>query len=61
MLEISDLHVSYGAIKAVQGINLNVPDGQIVALIGTNGAGKSTTQDDLRALKARIRKGASGW
>ena len=50
MLEISDLHVSYGAIKAVQGINLNVPDGQIVALIGTNGAGKSTTLKTICGL-----------
>jgi len=43
MLEIIDLHVSYGAIKAVQGISLKVPEGKIIALIGTNGAGKSTT------------------
>lgn len=50
MLEISDLHVSYGAIKAVQGINLNVPDGQIVALIGTHGAGKSTTLKTICGL-----------
>ncbi|HHX28633.1 MAG: ABC transporter ATP-binding protein [Bacillota bacterium] len=52
MLEIQDLHVSYGAIKAVQGINLKVPDGKIVALIGTNGAGKSTT---LRTICGLLR------
>lgn len=42
MLKISDLHVSYGGIKALRGINLEVPDGKIVTLIGANGAGKST-------------------
>jgi branched-chain amino acid transport system ATP-binding protein len=52
MLEIADLHVSYGAIKAVQGINLTVPEGKIVALIGTNGAGKSTT---LRTICGLLR------
>lgn len=43
MLKINDLHVSYGGIKAIRGINLEVPDGKIVTLIGANGAGKSTT------------------
>ena len=47
MLKVENLVVSYGAIRAVQGINLNVDDGEIVALIGANGAGKSTT---LRAI-----------
>ena len=42
MLEIKDLHVSYGGIKALRGINIEVPDGKIVTLIGANGAGKST-------------------
>ena len=46
-LEIKDLHVSYGGIRALKGISLKVEDGQIVTLIGANGAGKSTT---LRAL-----------
>lgn len=52
MLEIFDLSVSYGAIKAVQGICLKVPDGKIIALIGTNGAGKSTT---LRTICGLLR------
>jgi len=52
MLEILDLSVSYGAIKAVQNLSLNVPEGKIVALIGTNGAGKSTT---LRTVTGLIR------
>ena len=50
MLEIIDLHVSYGAIRAVQGISLKVPDGKIIALIGTNGAGKSTTLRTISGL-----------
>jgi len=49
MLEVKDLHVSYGAIKAVKGISFNVEEGEIVTLIGANGAGKSTTQDNIRA------------
>ncbi len=47
MLVVENLHVSYGAIKALHGVSLNVPQGSIVTLIGANGAGKSTT---LRAL-----------
>jgi branched-chain amino acid transport system ATP-binding protein len=43
MLKISNLHVSYGGIQALQGISLNVEEGQIIALLGANGAGKSTT------------------
>ena len=43
MLEISDLHLSYGKVRAVQGVSLEVAEGEIVALIGANGAGKSST------------------
>ncbi len=42
MLKIDDLYVSYGGIKAIRGISMEVPDGKIVTLIGANGAGKST-------------------
>ena len=42
-LEIRDLHVSYGGIRALKGIDLTVEEGQIVTLIGANGAGKSST------------------
>ncbi len=42
MLKIDDLYVSYGGIKAIRGISLEVLDGKIVTLIGANGAGKST-------------------
>ncbi|MFZ5925070.1 MAG: ATP-binding cassette domain-containing protein, partial [Bacillota bacterium] len=43
LLSIRDLHVSYGSIRAVRGISLDVGEGEIVTLIGANGAGKSTT------------------
>ncbi len=43
MLSIKDLCVNYGGIKALQGINIEVPEGKIITLIGGNGAGKSTT------------------
>jgi branched-chain amino acid transport system ATP-binding protein len=42
MLEIRDLHVSYGRIRAVQGVALEVKAGEVVALVGANGAGKSS-------------------
>ena len=50
MLEIKDLHVSYGGIQALRGVSLNVPDGKIVTLIGANGAGKSTTLKTISGL-----------
>ncbi len=43
MLDIKNLHVNYGGISAVKGINISVPEKSIVTLIGANGAGKSTT------------------
>jgi branched-chain amino acid transport system ATP-binding protein len=52
MLIVENLHVSYGAIKALHGISLTVPQGSIVTLIGANGAGKSTT---LRALSGLVK------
>ena len=42
MLKVRDLVVAYGGIEALKGISIDVPDGQIVTLIGANGAGKST-------------------
>lgn len=50
MLEVKDLHVNYGAIQAVQGVDFTVNDGEIVALIGTNGAGKSTILKTISGL-----------
>jgi len=52
VLEVRDLEVRYGAIEALRGITLEVPSGQVVALIGANGAGKSTT---LRAVSRMIK------
>ena len=50
MLKINDLHVSYGGITALRGIDLEVSDGKIVTLIGANGAGKSTTLRTISGL-----------
>jgi branched-chain amino acid transport system ATP-binding protein len=52
MLEIENLEVAYGSIKALHGISLKVPEKSIVTLIGANGAGKSTT---LRAISGLIK------
>jgi branched-chain amino acid transport system ATP-binding protein len=51
VLDIADLHVYYGAIHALKGVSLSVGQGEIVTLIGANGAGKSTT---LRAISGLI-------
>lgn len=50
MLEVKDLHVHYGAIKALKGISFHLDKGEIVTLIGANGAGKSTTLNTLSGL-----------
>jgi branched-chain amino acid transport system ATP-binding protein len=52
MLEVRDLHVSYGQIEAVKGISFTVDEGEVVTLIGGNGAGKTTT---LRTLSGLLR------
>ncbi|MBC7237855.1 MAG: ABC transporter ATP-binding protein, partial [Chloroflexi bacterium] len=52
LLEVKDLHVAYGAIRALQGISFHVDEGEIVTLIGANGAGKSTT---LRTISGLLR------
>ena len=53
MLAIRDLHVYYGGIHALNGVSLDVPDGQIISLIGANGAGKSTTLKAIMGLVAK--------
>jgi branched-chain amino acid transport system ATP-binding protein len=55
MLEIRDLHVHYGGIHALKGVSLTVHEGETVALIGANGAGKSTT---LRTISGLVRPSA---
>lgn len=57
LLEIKDLHVSYGGIQAVKGIDIEVPKGEIVTLIGANGAGKSTTLRTIAGL-VKAKKGS---
>ena len=55
MLKVTDLSVHYGGIEALKGISFEVGQGQIVTLIGANGAGKSTT---LRAISGLVRPSA---
>ena len=50
MLKISGLEVSYGIIKAINGISFEVKKGEFVALIGTNGAGKTTVLHTITGL-----------
>lgn len=52
ILKISDLKVNYGGIEAVKGVSFDVPEGEIVTLIGANGAGKSST---LRAIAGLVK------
>ncbi len=53
MLTVKNLHVSYGGIKALRGVNINIEENKIVTLIGANGAGKSST---LRAIMNLVKK-----
>jgi branched-chain amino acid transport system ATP-binding protein len=50
LLEVSDIHTYYGNIEALKGISLEVEEGEIVTLIGSNGAGKSTTLRSISGL-----------
>src|SRR5215207_8450257 len=52
LLEVEDIHTYYGNIHALRGVTLNVEEGEIVTLIGSNGAGKSTT---LRTISGQLR------
>ena len=51
MLEIKELNVSYGAVHAIHGVSIKVNDGEIVSLIGANGAGKTTILRTISGLK----------
>ena len=50
LLEVDDIHTSYGSIEALKGISLKVDEGEVVTLIGSNGAGKSTTLRSISGL-----------
>jgi len=58
MLEVKNLVVAYGRVKAVKGISFTVPQGQVVSLLGTNGAGKTTT---LRTISGLLRGEGEIW
>ena len=51
LLELDDIHVFYGKIEAIRGISVDVDEGEIVTLIGANGAGKSTTLKTISGLR----------
>jgi branched-chain amino acid transport system ATP-binding protein len=57
ILEVADIHTYYGSIHAIKGVTMEVRQGEIVSLIGANGAGKSTTLRSINGLN-RPRKGA---
>ena len=50
LLEVNDINVYYGAIHAIKGISFSVDEGEVVTLIGANGAGKSTTLNTAAGL-----------
>ena len=50
MLEVKDLHVHYGVIEAIKGIDFEVNKGEVIALIGANGAGKTTILHTVTGL-----------
>jgi branched-chain amino acid transport system ATP-binding protein len=50
LLEVEDIHTYYGAIEALKGVSLTVAEGEVVTLIGSNGAGKSTTLRSISGL-----------
>lgn len=57
VLEVKDLHFSYGEIKAIKGISFEVYEGEVVTLLGANGAGKTTTLQSISALIKGITSG----
>ena len=50
MLKVNDIHVYYGAIQALKGFSFHLEEGEIVALIGANGAGKSTILNTISGI-----------
>lgn len=60
LMKVDDLHVSYGGIQAVKGISFEVREGEVVSLIGANGAGKSTTLKAITGLQP-IKSGTASY
>ncbi len=60
MLEVEEIHFYYGRIHALQGVTFQVPTGKVVCLIGSNGAGKSTTLMAISGVN-RVTRGAIRW
>ncbi len=56
LLELNNVHVSYGPVEVLHGINLKVEEGEIVAILGANGAGKTTTMQTISGLQ-KVTKG----
>ncbi len=63
LLEVQDIHTYYGHIHALRGVSLTVEEGEIVTLIGGNGAGKSTTLNTISGVTppATDRSSWTGW
>jgi len=57
LLRVDDIHVNYGPIRAIRGVSLEVPEGSVVAMVGANGAGKSTILRTISGLLHPIRGG----
>ena len=55
MLEIRDLNAWYGDSHVLHGINMDVPEGKVVSLLGRNGAGKSTTMKAIMGMMAKVK------
>ncbi len=58
LLKVDDIHVYYGNIHAIKGMSFEVNEGEIVTLIGANGAGKSTTLNTIAGL---MKPRSGGW
>ena len=56
MLEVKNLEVYYGVIQAIKGISFEVNEGEVIALIGANGAGKTNVTDHHRNASAESRR-----